>query len=240
MKVVWDDRYGDFEPHPVERNLISTDVFWDLIGDVHGKSVLDLGCGGGDLAILLALAGARVCAVDESEAAIAAARRQASFNRAPASEWRCASAFGLGAGGKRFDLITGRYILHHIEPFGDFVLLLHGSLKPGGRAVFIENSARNPLLMLSRRHLVGRFGLPSRSDGTERPFPASKLRMLKKTFNRVSVVYPELVLFRLVARYFFPKNEYWAGRFNRMDRLAYRHFPGLRKYGYVQVIVAEK
>lgn len=240
MKAVWEARYAGFEPYAVDRRLISTGVFWGLLGDVRGKSVLDLGCGHGDLAVLLALTGARVSAVDESAAAIAAARRQAKFNRAPAIEWRCASAFELSAQGRQFDLVTGRYILHHIEPFRDFVPLLQAALKPGGRAVFIENSAQNPLLMLARKRLAGRFGLPRRSDGTERPFSVSKLRMLEERFGRVSVAYPELVLFRLIARYFFPKNGYWAGLFNRFDRLAWRHFPGFRKFGYVQVVAAEK
>ena len=240
MKAVWDSRHATFNPYAVDRRLISTELFWNLLGDVRQKTTLDLGCGTGDLAVLLSLAKARVTAIDSSEAAIAGAKRQAAFNRAPAIDWRCLNAFELGVIERKFDLITGRYILHHIEPFREFVPALHEALKPGGRAVFIENLSRNPLLMLSRKHLIGRFGLPRRSDGVERPLAVSELRMLEAKFKRVTVIYPELVLFRLIARYFFPQHEYWAALFNRLDRLAYKHFPGLRKYGYVQVIVLEK
>jgi len=233
--IEWDDHYTATASHVVDRALVSTDVFWNLLGDVRGKSALDLGCGQGDLAVLLARAGARVTAVDRSAGAIDAARRQAAFNGVPGVRFVRADACALGALG-RFDLVTGRYILHHIEPFGDFVSLLRRALTPGGRAVFIENSARNPLLMLARRSLVGRFGLPRRSDGTERPLGEDKIALLRREFKRVEVVVPELVLFRLVARYFFPRNIYWAGLFNRLDRMCWRHFPAIHKYGYLQAL----
>lgn len=233
---IWDARHAAAQPYPVDRALVSTGVFWDLLGDVRGRSVLDLGCGHGDLAVLLAQAGARVTAVDRSAAAILAARRQAAFNGVPGIRFVQAGALDAGALG-RFDLVTGRYILHHIEPFGDFVPLLRAALAPGGRAVFIENSARNPLLMLARRQLVGRFGLPRRSDGGERPLADGTIALLRREFKRVEVIVPELVLFRLVARYFLRRHQRAAALFNRLDRLCYRHFPALRRWGYVQVIV---
>lgn len=48
-----------------------------LLGDVQGKRVLDVGCGLGDNAILLASFGARVTGVDVSRASIETARRRA-------------------------------------------------------------------------------------------------------------------------------------------------------------------
>ncbi|MCU0605923.1 MAG: methyltransferase domain-containing protein [Candidatus Edwardsbacteria bacterium] len=235
---IWDARHSLAEPHPVDRALVGTDIFWDLLGDVRGKRVLDLGCGQGDLAVLLARAGARVTAVDGSAGAIVAARRQAAFNGVRGIRFVRADAVALGTLGQ-FDLVTGRYILHHIEPFADFVPLLRCALAPGGRAVFIENSARNPLLMLARRHLVGRFGLPRRGDGRERPFSDRESALLRREFGRVTVVAPELVLFRLVARYFLRRHERAASLFNRLDRLCYRYFTALRRWGYLQVIAID-
>jgi ubiquinone/menaquinone biosynthesis C-methylase UbiE len=239
MNDHWDQQLRQFQPGPVDRRLVSTDVFWSLLGDVRGKEVLDLGCGSGDLAVLLSLAGARVTAIDQSPQAITNAKRQAELNGAGGIGFVCASAAAFMASGRTFDLVTGKYILHHIEPFGDFVPLLRAALRPGGRAVFIENSARNPLLMLARRHLVGRCGLPRRSDGRESPFSDREIALLRKTFRRVTVAADQLVLFRLLPRYFFPRNERWGGLFNRLDRLVYRYYPGLRRYGYQQVIVIE-
>ncbi len=236
----WDEQHRHFQPGPVDRRLVGTEVYWSLLGEVRGKEVLDLGCGSGDLAVLLALAGARVTAVDQSPQAIANARRQAEFNGAGPIGFVCAGADGIAAGGRRFDLITGKHILHHLEPFADFVPVLRAALKPGGRAVFIENSARNPLLMQARRHLVGRFGLPRRSDGRERPLSSQEIALLRRTFTRVTVTTDQLVLFRLLPRYFFPRNERWGGLFNRLDRLVFKYYPVLGTYGYRQVIVAER
>ena len=153
MKTVWNTRHASVNSYSVDRNLISTGLFWNLLGDVHNKTTLDLGCGTGDLAVLLSLAGAQVTAIDSSEVAIAGAKKQAAFNRAPLIDWRCLDALDLGTVGRKYDLITGRYILHHIEPFHEFVPVLCGALKSGGRAVFIENSSRNLLLMFFRNHL---------------------------------------------------------------------------------------
>jgi hypothetical protein len=46
-------------------------------------------------------------------------------------------------------------ILYHVEPFDEFALALREALRSGGRAFFYENSARNPLLMLLCRCVVG-------------------------------------------------------------------------------------
>ena len=240
MSGHWDAHYQQFQPGPVDRRLISTGIFWSLLGDVRGREVLDLGCGSGDLAVLLSLAGARVTAVDQSPSAIRNARLQAEFNGAGHIDFVCGSAAEVMASGRTFDLVTGKYILHHIEPFADFVPRLRASLKPGGRAVFIENSARNPLLMLARKRLVGRFGLRRRGDGRELPFSDREIGLLRQQFRRVTVTAAELVLFRLVPRYFFPRNERWGGLFNRLDRLVFKYYPALRRYGYQQVIVAER
>lgn len=52
-------------------------VLTDLIGDTHGRAVLDAGTGTGRAALLLARAGAAVTAVDASSEMLAIARRRA-------------------------------------------------------------------------------------------------------------------------------------------------------------------
>ena len=48
--------------------------FWQSLGDLHGRDVLDLGCGHGWLSKRLHEAGARVCGIDGSSALLEVAR----------------------------------------------------------------------------------------------------------------------------------------------------------------------
>src|SRR5215467_328105 len=53
---------------------------YNLLGDVRGKDVLELGCGDGENTVLLAHRGARVCGVVVSDAMVNLARRRAQAN----------------------------------------------------------------------------------------------------------------------------------------------------------------
>ncbi len=56
---------------------IATEADLRLLGNLDGKRVLELGCGGGPIAVAMAKQGAKVIAVDESAEQIAHARRLA-------------------------------------------------------------------------------------------------------------------------------------------------------------------
>ncbi|MBI5575901.1 MAG: class I SAM-dependent methyltransferase [Deltaproteobacteria bacterium] len=74
----------------------------DLLGDVRGKSILDVGCGSGIYSIYFAGKGARVTGLDFSDNMIALARRNA-------SEENCEVEF---AGGDFLSFETGRRFDH--------------------------------------------------------------------------------------------------------------------------------
>jgi SAM-dependent methyltransferase len=57
---------------------VGADLERRLVGDVAGRRILELGCGAGHVAVGLALRGARVIAVDDDVAQLAAARSLAS------------------------------------------------------------------------------------------------------------------------------------------------------------------
>lgn len=61
----------------LERRLVI-----ELVGDVRGRRVLDVGCGDGDLAIDLSKRGARVVGIDSSSVMINAAKQHAERNPA--------------------------------------------------------------------------------------------------------------------------------------------------------------
>ncbi|MFJ5143608.1 methyltransferase domain-containing protein [Curtobacterium sp. NPDC088465] len=79
--------------------------------------VLDLGCGGGDLArSLVRWAGSdglslEVVGVDPDDRAIAAARR----STARGVTFRQASSTDLVAAGERFDVVVSNHVLHHLD-----------------------------------------------------------------------------------------------------------------------------
>jgi SAM-dependent methyltransferase len=119
--------YGPFAPG--EREL-------GLLGDVHGKRVLEVGCGGGQNAIALAKWGAICTAIDPSTAQLAHARRLA---REQGVDVHFASgiAENLGAFAEEsFDLVLSSYAFGYVT---DLILAYQEArrvLVPGGILVF--------------------------------------------------------------------------------------------------------
>lgn len=90
------------------RPLLSTD---------RVTTLLDIGCGGGDLAVLLAAWAARdrrqleVTAIDPDRRAFEFALRR---GRLDAVTFRQASTAELAAEGKRYDVVISNHVLHHL------------------------------------------------------------------------------------------------------------------------------
>lgn len=213
----------------------------NLLGDVAGKDVLDLGCGVGYSAALLALRGAHVAAVDISARCVQQTAERARVSGvAGRVHARVMSAYALAFPDASFDLVHGQDILHHL----DVVRAgqeLRRVLRPGGRAVFLENNANNALLMMARR-LCGHFGIPKWGTDDEYPLTRAKVRALGEVFDgAVEVQYPTFEFFRLVDMKFFQyRNRFVNVWCDRLDRAVYRFLPWLRPYGYKQIVVLRK
>jgi SAM-dependent methyltransferase len=209
-----------------------------LAGDVAHHRVLDAGCGQGNLTLHLMRSGADVTAVDLSPAMIDIVRRRsaiiASDTRLP--RLIAAPIEHSGLEDASFDVIVGKYVLHHIdlEVGGRELARL---LQPGGRAVFIENTATNPLLSFARRHVAGRLGVPRLGTVDEHPIRERDLELLKSSFVHVAVHHPVfefLILFdRQVLRFRYPRVTRLLGA---ADDLIHRRAPRLRRYSYRAVI----
>ena len=110
-------------------------TFAQLIGDVQGKSVLDLGCGEGFYTRRLRrLGAARVVGVDISSEMVALAQ-QAEALEPLGVDYRVADVRTEGRIGE-FDLVVSFFMLNHALDRADLLSMCQGiaaNLKPGGR-----------------------------------------------------------------------------------------------------------
>lgn len=214
--------------------------FLRLIGPVDGLNLLDIGCGNGFLAVYLAQLGATVTAIDNSTRAVENTAILAEVNGVQDRvHARSVDALALADLGETFHVVTGVFILHHVEPLDRFAGVLREAMMDGGRAVFYENSSSNPLLMFFRAHVVGRFGIPKFRDEHEVPLEVREIALLEREFSRVEVHFPGVVLFELVARYLFRDRPAPTRITKGLDRLLYRIAP-LRRWSYHQVIELQR
>jgi putative AdoMet-dependent methyltransferase len=100
-----------------------------------GQVVVDLGCGTGSFAREAARAGARVRAVDVSQAMLDFVQGAASREGLPNLELEHAGFLTFDASPNSIDVVVSRFALHHLPDFWKQVALLrlHGALRPGGR-----------------------------------------------------------------------------------------------------------
>ena len=112
--------------------------------DVRDKRILDLGCGQGELSIMLTRLGAEVIGVDLGEKLVELSKEIARINEVECS-FRVANITDLPFDDESFDFVVGIGILHHLPVKGlrDAVDEGHRVLKPGGQAFFLEPIENN-------------------------------------------------------------------------------------------------
>jgi len=243
----WDSTWQKtFKPMVIDQTAFRNmtphiDRYFAAIGDVQGKEVLDLGCGNGKISVYLARAGATVTAIDLSPISVQNTKLLAEYNQVGARVSTVVlDSLDVRTLHKHFDLVIGKDILHHIEPFDAFVDALYDVLKPGGRGLFIENSARNPILMFFRRHLVGRFGIPKYGDDAEYPLEPREIALLRRKFPRTTQYYPEFKFFIMMAIYLFHGNKTVSRIAQSLDEAIYRYLPFFNKYSYRQIVEVQR
>ena len=217
-------------PDRIEQMLL------EALGPVAGRRVLELGCGHGDLTLELLDRGAQVQAIDISSGMVEVARKRAELFRAGGRlEARAAPAESTGVGDGSVDLVTGKWILHHVD-LAAAADEVHRVLRPGGRGVFFENHALNPLLALGRRHVVGRFGVRRFGTVDEHPITRHDYAIWRARFPTLELEYPDFHLLGLLSRQLFTENRRVREGAQRLDDLVWRRLPALRPYGYHVVV----
>ena len=151
MESAWDRaselylaRRGDDVRRVSYGNLGPSDDELRLLGDVRGKRVLDIGCGGGHNAVACALAGADVVGVDISLVQLTAARGLADEHGVKAdwqhgdglmiAEWQPAT----------FDLILAIQVLPYMEDAATVIGAARRLLRAGGTLIVsLDHPLRN-------------------------------------------------------------------------------------------------
>ncbi len=129
----------------------------DLLGDVAGRAVLDLGCGDGKLAVRLAALGARVVGLDPDPAMLRAAAARA-VAAGVAVDFTAGRARTLPFPDRRFDVVVAVTVLCFVPDAEAAFREIARVLRPGG-AVVIGELGRWSLWAL-RRRIRGWLGNP--------------------------------------------------------------------------------
>lgn len=225
-----------------------------LLGQIEGKKILNPGCGAGEETIFLASRGASVCAADISEGMLNIVKKlsekfkfqnQISLHKVDVEK-------KLDFPDQSFDFIFGNSILHHVS-INKAILQLSRVLKKGGKAVFIEPLAYNPIINYYRK-IANKVRTPD-----EHPLKKADIDVIKKRFKYVNH-YEFHFLTLLIFCYFFiiervhpNKDRYWkkiiregekykkAFRIlHSIDKIILKIFPPLRWLCWAIVIEAIK
>lgn len=118
------------------------------LGDLRGRTLLDVGCGLGEAAVYFAMEGARVTATDISPGMCAATQQLAAANGVTL-ETHVSAVEDLGLGDRQFDLIYTGNTLHHAD-LGAMLDRVLPHLKPDGVFASWDPVAYNPIINLYR------------------------------------------------------------------------------------------
>jgi len=137
----WWDPHSEFKPlHDI--NPLRLKYINDRVG-LKGKTVLDIGCGGGILAESMAALGASVTGIDLGEAPLAVAKLHLKESGQKV-EYRYISAEDLAQERPdTYDIVTCMEMLEHVPDPASSIAACARLVKPGGK-VFFSTINRNP------------------------------------------------------------------------------------------------
>ena len=137
----WWDKTSEFKPlhdiNPLRLNYIDKAV------SLKGKTVLDVGCGGGILSESMAIIGAKVTGIDLGEKALKVAQLH-SLESGITVDYQLISVEELAKNHPAsFDVVTCLEMLEHVPDPASVVTACAKLVKPGGK-VFFSTINRNP------------------------------------------------------------------------------------------------
>jgi SAM-dependent methyltransferase len=157
-------------------------------------------------------------------------------SRAGGASFVVAPAEATGLPDASFDLVVGKWVLHHVD-VAAAAAEVRRVLRPGGRAVFFENQDRNPLLRLARRGLWGSRRLTWVGTQDEHPLTRADFDVLGRTFERVELSYPSFYFFEALSR---ALGHRLHGPLSRLDEVIGRRVPAARRWSWHVLIVVRR
>jgi len=137
----WWDKQGEFKPlhemNPLRLNFINS------ASPLAGKSVCDVGCGGGILSESLTRCGATTTAIDMGKAPLSVARLHALENDLDIDYQQMTAEEMAQQRPSSFDIVTCMEMLEHVPDPASIIKACFTLLKPGG-SVYFSTINRNP------------------------------------------------------------------------------------------------
>jgi len=194
------------------------------LGDINGKSLLDVGCGLGEASVYFAMQGANVTATDLSSGMLKSASKLArNYGKCIETHKASAESFGF-EDGTLFDIVYTGNLLHHVD-VEQALLEMRSLLKPGGVLVTWDPLHYNPIINNYRKKATN-VRTPD-----EHPLKWQDLKLFNKHFTSVERKYFWLssllifVIMALIQRRDPNKERYWKSVISESKRWAPLYWP---------------
>ena len=223
----------------------------EKLGNLHGKKLLELGCGAGEASVYFAKKGADVTATDLSGGMLRVVEKLAHKHGVTLKTHKT-DADNIDLPDESFDIVYAANLLHHVD-IDRTLAEAKRVLKPGGIFCSWDPIAHNPAINIYRR-----IATEVRTED-EHPLRMKDLKLFSKHFSRIE--YRTFWFFTLwiFVRYYFiervdpNKERYWKKiitdhrllerRYNRLekaDRRFFRLFPIFRRFAWNIAVLATR
>jgi ubiquinone/menaquinone biosynthesis C-methylase UbiE len=208
-------------------------LFYKLINNIEKKKVLDLGCGNGWFSLQLSKKGAVVYGIDISIELLKIANKYILIRNIDSPRFFKMPAERLAFKDNVFDCIIGSAILHHTD-IKNSIIEIKRTLRPGGRAIFVEPYNNNIILRLWRKLT------PWRRSTTERALEYGDLKVITQDFAQYKINY--FVFLSILSEgllIFFGNNNLIKSideQLNKVDEILIKRYPKIKNYCGVLVL----
>ncbi len=221
------------------------------LGDVRGRSLLDLGCGAGENSVYFAQKGAACVAADYSPGMVAVALKLAAANQVRV-QGKVINAMEIDFPDNSFDIVYASNLLHHLPDPMVAIQEMYRVLKPGGQACFWDPLKHNPVINVYRRMAT------EVRTADEHPLDFAIVNQVRSLFSETHCDTFWIATLWIFLRFYLiervdPNQErYWkkiileqtrlAPTYHRLERLdqMLKQIPGMKQMAWNLAVVATK